>query len=69
MEAIERGWVQTSDGRLLVRAGPTNRALVGDQLLRFVQERGADPTEDQPARGSSLDDLRADGLRRYLICA
>lgn len=66
VEALERGWVQTSDGRLLVRAGPTNRALVGDQLLRFVQERGADPAEDQPVRGSSLDDLRADTLRRYL---
>lgn len=58
--------MQTSDGRLLVRAGPTNRALVGDQLLRFVQERGSDPAEDQPIRGSSLDDLRAGELRGYL---
>ncbi len=66
VEALERGWVQTSDGRLLVRAGPTNRALVGDQLLRFVQERGGDPAEDQPVRGSSIEDLRADALRHYL---
>jgi ATP-dependent DNA helicase RecG len=29
VEPRTRGWVQTSDGRLLVRAGPTNRALVG----------------------------------------
>jgi ATP-dependent DNA helicase RecG len=37
VRALARGWVQTSDGRLLVRAGPTNRALVGDELLRFVR--------------------------------
>ncbi|HEX7148493.1 MAG TPA: ATP-binding protein, partial [Actinomycetota bacterium] len=33
VSTLARGWVQTSDGRLLVRAGPTNRALVGDELL------------------------------------
>src|SRR5581483_8829809 len=43
---VEGGWVHTSDGRLLVRAGPTNRALVGHELLRFVSERGAEPVED-----------------------
>ncbi|HWD48113.1 MAG TPA: ATP-binding protein [Actinomycetota bacterium] len=48
---MTRGWVQTSDGRLLVRAGPTNRALVGDELLRFARERAADPVEDEPVPG------------------
>jgi ATP-dependent DNA helicase RecG len=61
--SLTRGWVQTSDGRLLVRAGPTNRALVGDELLRFVRERAADPVEDEPVPGVRLDDLRAELVR------
>ena len=64
--ALARGWVQTSDGRLLVRAGPTNRALVGDELLRFVRERAADPVEDEPVPGVTLDDLRAELVRQYV---
>jgi ATP-dependent DNA helicase RecG len=63
---LTRGWVQTSDGRLLVRAGPTNRALVGDELLRFVRERATDPVEDEPVTGMSLDDLRPDLLRQFV---
>jgi predicted HTH transcriptional regulator len=51
VEPLTRGWVQTSDGRLLVRAGPTNRALVGDELLRFVRERAADPSRTNPYQG------------------
>jgi hypothetical protein len=43
VKTLARGWVQTGDGRRLVRAGPTNRALVGEELLRFVRERAADP--------------------------
>jgi len=49
---LERGWAQTSDGRLLVRSGPTNRALVGDELFRFVRERAAEPVEDEPIQGA-----------------
>jgi len=64
--SVERGWVQTSDGRLLVRAGPTNRALVGQELLRFVRERAADPVEDEPVPGFGLDDLRQDLMRRFV---
>jgi ATP-dependent DNA helicase RecG len=63
---VERGWVHTSDGRLLVRAGPTNRALVGHELLRFVSERGAEPVEDVAVPGVTVDDLRPDLLRPYL---
>jgi ATP-dependent DNA helicase RecG len=66
VEPLADGWVQTSDGRLLVRAGPTNRALVGTELLRFVQERGADPVEEQVVRGASLGDLDKDLVRQYL---
>jgi ATP-dependent DNA helicase RecG len=58
--------VQTSDGRLLVRAGPTNRALVGDELLRFVRERAADPVEDEPVSAVGIDDLRPELLRQFL---
>ena len=64
--SVERGWVQTSDGRLLVRAGPTNRALVGHELLRFVRERAADPVEDEPVPEVGLDDLRHDLLRQFI---
>lgn len=63
---LDRGWVHTSDGRLLVRAGPSNRALVGQELLRFVQERGSDPVEDVLVPGVTLDDLRPDLVRQYL---
>jgi ATP-dependent DNA helicase RecG len=63
---VERGWVQTSDGRLLVRAGPTNRTLVGAELARFVQERGTEPAEDHVVREATLDDLKPDALRTYL---
>jgi ATP-dependent DNA helicase RecG len=63
---LARGWVQTSDGRLLVRAGPTNRALIGDELLRFVRERAADPVEDEPVPGIGIDDLRPDLVRQFL---
>jgi ATP-dependent DNA helicase RecG len=63
---LARGWVQTSDGRLLVRAGPTNRALVGDELLRFVRERAADPVEDEPVSAVGIDDLRPELLRQFL---
>jgi ATP-dependent DNA helicase RecG len=66
VKALTRGWVQTSDGRLLVRAGPTNRALVGDELLRFVRERATDPVEDEPVPGSSLDDLRPELMRQFI---
>jgi ATP-dependent DNA helicase RecG len=63
---MTRGWVQTSDGRLLVRAGPTNRALVGDELLRFVRERAADPVEDEPVPGVGMDDLRPELVRQFV---
>jgi predicted HTH transcriptional regulator len=63
---MTRGWVQTSDGRLLVRAGPTDRALVGDELLRFVRERAADPVEDEPVPGAGMDDLRPELVRQFV---
>jgi ATP-dependent DNA helicase RecG len=66
VSSVERGWVQTSDGRLLVRAGPTNRALVGHELLRFVRERAADPVEDEPVPGIDLEDIRHDLLRQFI---
>ena len=48
VEAVERGWVQTSDGRLLARAGPTNRALVGDQLLAIRPSGAPTPPRISP---------------------
>lgn len=55
VQPLERGWAQTSDGRLLVRSGPTNRALVGDELFRFVRERAAEPVEDEAIPGAVAD--------------
>lgn len=66
VDAVEHGWVQTSDGRLLVRAGPTNRTLVGAELARFLRERGTEPVEDQVLRDASLDDLKGESLKAYL---
>ena len=66
VRTLTRGWVQTSDGRLLVRAGPSNRALVGEELLRFVRERAADPFEDEPVPGIGLDDLQPALVRQYV---
>jgi ATP-dependent DNA helicase RecG len=66
VEPVGHGWVHTSDGRLLVRAGPTNRALVGQELARFVQERGSVPVEDRPVLGVDYDDLRPDLVSEYL---
>jgi ATP-dependent DNA helicase RecG len=66
VEPVDEGWVHTSDGRLLVRAGPTNRALVGAELARFVQERGSIPAEDQPVRGVGVGELKSDLLRQFL---
>lgn len=63
---IEHGWAQTSDGRVLVRSGPTNRALVGMELLRFLRERASQPVEDEIVRGASLEDLDRKILRTYI---
>lgn len=62
IESLDRG----CDGRLIVRAGPTNRTLVGNELLRFVQERGSVPMEDQSVAAVGLDDLDPDLLREFL---
>lgn len=66
IEALEHGWAHTSDGRLIVRAGPTNRTLVGNELLRFVQERGSDPVEDQPLSSLSFDDLDPELVKSFV---
>jgi ATP-dependent DNA helicase RecG len=58
--------VQTSDGRLLVRAGPTNRTLVGEELARFVRERSAEPVEDMGLRDVSTADLEPGAVRGFL---
>lgn len=66
IEPVEQGWIQTSDGRLLIRSGPTNRALVGAELLRFVRERATDPVEDELIRGLTDKDLNEDLVQQYL---
>jgi ATP-dependent DNA helicase RecG len=66
VDPVDSGWLQTSDGRVLVRAGPTNRALVGQELLRFLRERSSEPVEDEPLRRVTLQDLQQDALRDYL---
>lgn len=66
VDSVEREWVQTSDGRLLVRAGPTNRTLVGTELARFVRERGAEPAEDRVVGDATLNDVDIEALRSFL---
>jgi ATP-dependent DNA helicase RecG len=66
VRAAQHGWVQTSDGRVLVRSGPTNRALMGMELLRFLRERSSEPVEDEAVPGAAIDDLDRDILRRYV---
>lgn len=66
VDRVSQGWVQTSDGRLLVRAGPTNRTLVGEELARFVRERSTEPVEDMPVPNVSIADLRQEDVRRFL---
>lgn len=62
----ESGWAHHSDGRLIVRAGPTNRTLVHQELTRFIRERGSEAFEEEAVRGVTLDDLRNDLLRKYI---
>jgi ATP-dependent DNA helicase RecG len=66
VERPETGWLHTSNGRLLIRAGPTNRALVGEDLARFIKERGSLPPEDDAVRGVGIDALDPDAIRAYL---
>ncbi|MGI8810545.1 MAG: ATP-binding protein [Acidimicrobiales bacterium] len=63
---VATGYVQTSDGRVIVRAGPTNRTLIGPELTRFTQERSGEPAEDQGVAGVTAADLGTDRLRRFL---
>ena len=64
--ALRRGFAQTSSGRILVRAGPTNRALFGDDLTSFVLERAQEPVEDRPVSSMTGDDLDEEAVRDYL---
>lgn len=66
VDPVGEGWIQTSDGRLLVRAGPTNRALVGAELARFIQERGSAPPEGQIVTRVDIGELTSDLVRKYL---
>lgn len=63
---VPRGFVQTSSGRVLVRAGPTNQALIGEDLTAFVIERAAVPVEDRVVSGTSMADLDEHVVRAYL---
>lgn len=63
---VRRGFVQTSNGRVLVRAGPTNRALIGDDLAAFVLERSSSPVEDRPVADVSLDAVDEIAARAFL---
>ncbi len=66
VERPQQGWVHTSNGRLLIRAGPTNRVLVGEELARFVRERGSQSPEDEAVPGVGVQDLDAGAVRHYL---
>jgi ATP-dependent DNA helicase RecG len=57
----EEGFAQTSDGRVLVRRGGRNAALLGPDLARFISERGLRRFESTDTQ-LSLDDLQEDYL-------
>lgn len=62
----EDGFAQTSDGRILVRRGPRNQPLIGDDVWRLASSRTLRRFERSPAgvrRGQVDDEL----LRR--VCA
>ncbi|MEQ3550623.1 ATP-binding protein [Pseudonocardia nematodicida] len=63
---IRSGFVQTSSGRVLVRAGPTNRAVIGEDLVAFVTERSTVPTEDRVVADATFDDLDEEVVRVFL---
>lgn len=63
---LDTGWAHTSAGALVVRAGPTNRTLMGQELLRFVSERDPSPAEDRTLPDVTLDDLREDLAQEYV---
>lgn len=59
-------WAQTSDGRLLIRTGPRNRALVGDDLRRFLLARGSESVDRQVVPDATTADLDPPAVRAYL---
>jgi ATP-dependent DNA helicase RecG len=60
----ETGVAQTSDGRVLVRRGPRNRALFGSDLLALLQERSREPFDNTDS-GVRLADVRAARLDEF----
>jgi hypothetical protein len=54
----EDGFAQTSDGRILVRRGPRNQALIGDEVWRLASSRTLRRFERSPAgvRRDQIDD-------------
>jgi ATP-dependent DNA helicase RecG len=56
----DQRWSPAGAGR------PNQPRLVGDELLRFVRERAADPVEDEPVPGVSIDDLRPELVRQFV---
>lgn len=51
-----QGFAQTSDGRVLVRRGAHNRALFGEELLRFASQRSLERFEETDS-GISLSEV------------
>ena len=56
--------VTAPSGRLMVRQGSSNRALVGDEVSRFVLERVKDRWEDAAVPGLTPADLDAGAVRQ-----
>ena len=57
---------QTADGRYLQRIGSHRRPIPGPQLARLLSSRRlAEPVEERPVPGATLDDLDELRLRRH----
>ena len=55
-----------SDGRILVRSGPRNRALSPVEAQQLEAARGGGSYEEQPAVGATVDDLDPELIAEYV---
>ncbi len=55
-----------SDGRVLVRTGPENRRLSGDEVRQLSTVRSAGEYEADPAPGATRDDFDEETIREFL---
>ena len=53
------------DGRILLRSGPRNRVLSGDEIQQLAVAKGTSSFEEETVAGASVDDLVAEVISEY----